>query len=116
MNDRQDVMWEALCGLTGEDVLRLFTDWLGLQVLDDGFYEHLQDEGILPDDEIEESDEDVKVNLQVNETDDLEEFCNSWYSCRDCPVGKGEPTENLIKTNFCKNKFRKLKEEAESDG
>lgn len=117
MNDKQDVMWDALCELSGEQVLRLFTDYLGLQVLDDGFYEHLQDEGFLPDDEIEDEDDEIRKCLQVDETDDFEEFCESWETCTDCPVRNSTNSiEHLSELLFCKYKFQELREEAESDG
>ena len=49
--ERIDVIWEALTGLSGEQVLRYITGWHGTQLLDDGFYKYLVDEGVLPDDE-----------------------------------------------------------------
>lgn len=50
---RIDTIESALCELTGEQVYSLFTDYHGLQLLGDGFYKHLIDEGIL-----EEEDEE----------------------------------------------------------
>ena len=63
MTDMQEAMWYALCDLPGEEVLRLLTDWHGLQLLDEGFREHLADEGVMDsiysDDEIEDDDEQI---------------------------------------------------------
>ena len=60
MTDMQEAMWYALCDLPGEEVLRLLTDWHGLQLLDEGFREHLADEGVMDsiysDDEIEDDE------------------------------------------------------------
>jgi hypothetical protein len=40
--------------LSGEKVLQYLTGWRGLQLLDEGFYQYLVDEGILPEEEEEE--------------------------------------------------------------
>lgn len=68
-------MWDLLCDLKAETVLNLLTDWHGLQLLDDGFYDHLIEEGYIdePAPEIE---------------DDYEEFfnfCNKYPVCKGCP-------------------------------
>lgn len=47
MSEDQKVMWALLCNLTGEQVAQALTDWHGLQLLDDGFMEHLKTEGYL---------------------------------------------------------------------
>jgi hypothetical protein len=52
--ERVDTIESALCELTGEQVYGLFTGWHGLQLLDEGFYQYLVDEGILPEEEEEE--------------------------------------------------------------
>lgn len=49
--ERIETLESALCELTGEQVYILFTQYHGLQLLDDGFYRHLVTEGILPDDD-----------------------------------------------------------------
>jgi hypothetical protein len=51
---RIETIENALCELTGERVYIAFTGWHGLQLLDEGFYQYLVDEGILPEDEEEE--------------------------------------------------------------
>ena len=56
MNDMQMEMWNALCELSGEEVARLFTDYYGNQLLDDGFRAFLGEEGVMP--EIDDEDED----------------------------------------------------------
>jgi len=50
MSENQKVMWDLLCTLTGEEVARLFTDYHGMQLMDDGFMEHIQTEGYLEED------------------------------------------------------------------
>jgi hypothetical protein len=47
MSEKQEQMWDILCELDGETVARLFTDYHGTQLLDNGFREFLQDEGYL---------------------------------------------------------------------
>lgn len=54
MSEEQEKMWDALSELSSEDVIRAFTNYHGMQLLDDGFYEFMQDEGYLPEDEEEE--------------------------------------------------------------
>ena len=51
MNKNQEQIWDALCELDGETVARLFLDYHGTQLFDEGFREHLQDEGVLEPDE-----------------------------------------------------------------
>lgn len=55
MTEKQEQMWDVLAGLDGETVARLLTDWHGTQLLDDGFFGHLVDEGYI--DETEEGEE-----------------------------------------------------------
>ena len=43
----QKEIWNALCELSGEEVLNLITDWHGCHLLDKGFKEFLEDEGVL---------------------------------------------------------------------
>jgi hypothetical protein len=47
MSDNQRAIWEALCELSGEQVLNLITDWHGMYLLDEKFKEFLEDEGVL---------------------------------------------------------------------
>lgn len=44
MNENQIKMWEFLCGMSGEEVARAFTDYHGNQLLSDEFMEFLQEE------------------------------------------------------------------------
>ena len=55
--ERINEIESVLSDLTGEQVCRLFTQYHGCQLLDDGFREHLIDEGILPEEEEEEEEE-----------------------------------------------------------
>lgn len=58
MNEEQQVrIYDILCDLPSEKVLRLMLDYHGWQLIDDGFREHLIDEGVL-EDEDEEDEED----------------------------------------------------------
>ena len=47
MTNEQTKIWNALCELDGETVARLFTDYHGNQLLDEGFQEFLIDEGVM---------------------------------------------------------------------
>ena len=43
----QREIWNALCELSGEEVLNLLTDYHGTQLLDENFKEFLEDEGVV---------------------------------------------------------------------
>lgn len=45
MNETQKKIWNLLTTLSGEEVAQLFTNYSGLQVLDDDFYEFIENEG-----------------------------------------------------------------------
>lgn len=62
MNEKQEMMWDILVELDGETVAQLLTDWHGLQLLDDGFYEHLIEEGYIDEPEEDDEDEDEEDN------------------------------------------------------
>ncbi len=47
MDKKQNEIWNKLCELSGEDVASLFTDYHGVQLLSEGFWEYLQNEGYL---------------------------------------------------------------------
>lgn len=47
MSETQAEIYNKLCELGGEEVLNLITDYHGLQLLDKGFKEFLEDEGVL---------------------------------------------------------------------
>lgn len=82
MNDMQMEMWDALCELSGEEVARMFTDYHGNQLLDDGFRTYLGEEGVMPEVEDEEEDDEDEIDLpEVNE-DDLDE--NGELHCECC--------------------------------
>lgn len=72
MTDQQIKMWDTLAELDGEEVLRVLTDWHGLQILDDGFFGHLVDEGYIEESEKEENEDD---NCEIGT-----------YDCCFCPL------------------------------
>ncbi len=47
LDKHQKEAYNALCKLGGEEVVNLITDYHGLQILDEGFKEFLEDEGVL---------------------------------------------------------------------
>ncbi len=101
MNETQEEMWDRLCELDGETVARLLTDYHGLQLLDDGFYEFLIDEGYLdePEEEEPENDEDFD--------DEFSEICMSHPHCGGCPFWEKSNHGELD----CEELFNKMKEE-----
>lgn len=56
--DEQAKIWNTLCELDGETVARLFTDYHGNQLLDEGFYKFLIDEGVMEEEYDREADEE----------------------------------------------------------
>ncbi len=98
MNDKQLEMWNALCNLDGEQVARLFTDYHGLQLLDDGFYEHMVEEGHL--DEPEEEPDGERI---LAEADDFDDFCSQFTACNGCPFELDHSAE-------CEELFERKKE------
>lgn len=42
---QQAECWEILCGITGEEVVRLVTDYYGIQLFDVGFCDFLKEKG-----------------------------------------------------------------------
>lgn len=47
LDKHQREIWNALCELSGEEVLNLLTDYHGLQLLSQDFKEFLEDEGVI---------------------------------------------------------------------
>ena len=47
MDKHQRETWDALCELSGEQVLNLLTDYHGLQLLSKDFKEFLEEEGVI---------------------------------------------------------------------
>lgn len=80
MGEKQGRMWDVLYDLDGETVARLLTGWHGLQLLDDGFYEYLVDEGYIEEpEEPEEPDEPEEPEEETN--------CEAGtYDCDSCPM------------------------------
>ncbi len=55
--NKQMEVYNALAALDGETVINLITDYLGMQVIDEGFKRFVIDEGYMDEDEDEEIDE-----------------------------------------------------------
>lgn len=51
MSEKQMIIWTVLSEMSGEEVLRLITDWHGTCLLDDGFYNFLIDEEVIYEDD-----------------------------------------------------------------
>lgn len=81
MTEKQSKMWDLLCEQNAETVLNLLTDWHGLQLLDDGFYGHLVEEGY-----IEDPEEEPDVEDAVGASDDFEDFCSGRICWKNCPL------------------------------
>lgn len=47
MTDMQEMMWDALCEMSGENVARVFTNYYGNQLLSEEFHQFLVDEGYM---------------------------------------------------------------------
>lgn len=47
LDEFQKKIYSRLCELDGEEVINLITDYHGCQLLDKGFKEFLEDEGVL---------------------------------------------------------------------
>lgn len=105
MDERKQKMWDVLAGLNGETVARLFTDWHGTQLLDDGFFGHLVDEGYIDEPEPEEEEEDEETNCDdgtydcsscvlngncdrqdAMKSEEFNEFCGAFDNCEGCPL------------------------------
>ena len=52
--ERQDQFYEQLEQLTSEQVLRAFTDWHGMQLLTNEFYENCIEEGYISSNDMEQ--------------------------------------------------------------
>ena len=82
MTDRQqNRIFDALCTLSAEDVARAFTDWHGMQLIDDGFASHLVDSEYFSPEELglEADPEDLDAELHdVESTHTIEEVLKAW--------------------------------------
>lgn len=47
LDKTQKEIWNALCELSGEEVLNLITDYHGCYLLNEDFKEFLEDEGVM---------------------------------------------------------------------
>ena len=104
MGTKQSEMWDLLCELDSETVLQLLTDWHGLQLLDDGFYGHLIDEGYIEGGE-EENDESEERDQAIQDEDFLE-YCKTFENCWLCPLRGKDVAE-------CEEQFNELVGSAE---
>jgi len=46
-DDYKRIVYDLLCEMTGNEVLHLMTDYHGMQLLDEGFIEFLDREGVI---------------------------------------------------------------------
>lgn len=53
MTDMQEMMWDVLCEMSGEDVARVFTNYYGNQLLSEDFNQFLVDEGYIENEDEE---------------------------------------------------------------
>ena len=53
MTDMQEMMWDVLCEMSGEDVARVFTNYYGNQVLSMDVHQFLVDEGYIENEDEE---------------------------------------------------------------
>ena len=58
MTNVQNKCWDCLCNLDAEDCVRAFTDYNGLQILDEEFMDFLIDEGYMQDMEYMSDDDE----------------------------------------------------------
>lgn len=56
--DVQQMIWDALTEMSGEDVAIMFCNYYGNQLLNDDFLDFLIDEGVLPDYREDDDDDD----------------------------------------------------------
>ena len=70
MDELQLKIYTALCKLDGEEVADLFTNYLGNQVLDEGFKDFLVDEGILDEEDDDDEENDDEDDEEEEEEDD----------------------------------------------
>ena len=99
MNEKQNEMWETLTGLDGETVTRLFTDYHGLQLLNDVFYGQLIVECY-----IDEPEEKPDTEELIAESDDFEDFCVGRNCMDGCPL--------FTTRGDCEEIFNRMKKEA----
>jgi hypothetical protein len=60
MKEQQDKVWDVLVSLDSVSLLEVLTNYHGMQLLDEGFAEHLIDEGFLEPDEEEPDEEEAE--------------------------------------------------------
>jgi len=77
MTDKQITVWDTLSSMDTESVLLAITNYHGLQLLDDGFYKFLKEEGAI-------EAETVRCALCGTEIDKDEYEENGSPECYDC--------------------------------
>jgi hypothetical protein len=83
MTERWEQAWNTLVSLDSETLLRVITDYHGMQLLDDGFAEFLVDEGLM-----EQVDEEVDEEADDEEAEEQKEPGDDDYIISDCgPLG-----------------------------
>lgn len=122
MDERQKQMYNVLAGLDGETVARLFTDWHGTHLLDDGFFGHLVEEGYI-EEPVEEEEEETNCDAgtydcgtcvmsgkcdreDAMKAEEFDEFCGKFDNCEGCPL-------NLMPGDCEEELWPKWKEEHE---
>ncbi len=76
MNEKQTKMYNALTNLGTTEAVDIILSYHGLQLLDDEFYEYLQEEGILDEDEEEkEIFECPNCGLEYDSKEEAIECC-----------------------------------------
>ena len=118
MSDLQLEIWNELCKLSGEEVARLFTDWLGDQILDKDFRVYLGTEGYMseyeedePEEEEDDDEDDEDDEAGEESLNDFDKFCESFHYCLACPIMK-KYGDQIINVS-CHEEFEKMKAEEE---
>ena len=69
--ERIEAIENALCEFQTDLALRFILQYHGYQLFDEGFYQYLVDEGILPDDDDDDDDDDEDEDEDEGEENDL---------------------------------------------
>lgn len=64
MDRVQSCIWDKLCAMSGEEVARVLTNWHGNQLLDQGLYKSMVDDGLMDD----------ELNLLEDESEDEDDY------------------------------------------
>lgn len=58
MNEKQQKIYDVLTDLGSNELLDVLLNYTGLQLLNNGLYDHLIDEGLIDEEETEEDEEE----------------------------------------------------------